>query len=157
MPGSSTFNVYLWHVCYLFHKLSREKPREKWNFDLLRFSHLTLPIYAGIECPNIKQVQKQQIWAKASSPWRAKGELNGEDFQRAPGHFATEMAMARNFARRSSGEAKGEERRFDLIFGDVAESHWWRKLSSPWRAIFCQAKLTFADLYKSSFSLISNY
>ena len=100
------------------------KAERKVNFDLLRFSHLTLPICAGIECPNIKQVQKQQIWAKASSPWRAKGELNGEDFHRAPGHFATEMAMARNFARRSSGEAKGEERQFDLIFGDVAESHW---------------------------------
>ena len=88
---------------------------------------LVILLYPLVQEMNVKtssKSQKQQIWAKAISPWRATGELKGEQLQRAPGHFATEMAMARNFARRRFGEAKGEERRFDLIFGDVAESHW---------------------------------
>jgi len=68
------------------------------NFDLLRFRHFTLPICEENSVKTSSQNQKQQNWAKGISPWRANGELKGEHFQRAPGCFATEMAMARNLA-----------------------------------------------------------
>jgi len=56
------------------------------------------------------QVASPQRWLwREISPWRGNGELKGEHFQRAPDCFTTEMAMARNFARRVHGELKGED------------------------------------------------
>jgi len=100
------------------------------------------------------------------------GELKGENFQRAPGCFATEMAMARNFARRRNGELKGEDfqkvgssgqryfamasenpaRRSKAVSSnpdDVAETHWQRKLISLGEENLARRNVTFSDLYKS--------
>jgi len=65
--------------------------------------------------------------------------------QRVPGSFATEMAMANYLAWRSNGELNDEQfqrvgktgqrnKAVSSYQSDVAETHWQRKLISPWRA-----------------------
>jgi hypothetical protein len=123
--------------------------------------------------------QKQQIWAKAISPWRATSELKGEQLQRAPGHFATEMAMARNFARRNTGELNGEEFQkvgrsgqenfamaSKILPGEVRRFHLslvtWQKptgegsSSRHGETNSARRNITFSDSYKSSIVLISD-
>jgi len=118
--------------------------------DLLRFIHLTLPICAGIECQNIKQGSKRtkvgkRYLAMASrnparpniSPWRANGELNGEHFQKVGKTGQAQLAMASNFPPWRNKAVSSDPY-------DVAETHWQRKLISPWRAKFRQAKCHFS-------------
>jgi hypothetical protein len=52
------FTACLLLVSQVIYGKAERKAERKVNFDLLRFSHLTLPICAGIECQDIKQGPK---------------------------------------------------------------------------------------------------
>jgi len=82
VPESSISNDYLRHVCYLFHKLFRKTPREKWLLTYYALFILLYPFVQELSAKTSSKDQKEQKWAKATSPWRAE-ILQGEIFRQA--------------------------------------------------------------------------
>ena len=138
----------------------------------LCFMCLTLPICVGIECQNIKQELKTTKMSKdhlamasqmASNskefqvpspqrwPWRSNGELNGEQFRKVGKTRQERFTMARNIPARRNNAVSSYPY-------DVAETHWQRKLKSPWRDKIRQAKLYFFSIcIKAHFPQLRHY
>lgn len=169
MSGSSVLKVYLRHVCYLFYKLSREKPREN---GILTYYALVILLYPFVQESSAKtssKSQKQQKSEKGISPGEPMAsnsrELHGPSPQGWPGRIISPGEVMASWMARSSRELEkqgksnspwreifspGEIRRFHLI--------WWRGRNplakkaqfamasqiSPGESTFCQLK------YKSS-------
>lgn len=95
MSGSSVLKVYLRHVCYLFYKLSREKPREN---GILTYYALVISLYPFVQESSAKtssKSQKQQKVEKGISPGEPMAsqmasnsrELHGPSPQGWPGRI----------------------------------------------------------------------
>lgn len=126
---------------------------------------------------------EQKFWQAKYFARRSNGEPNGEQVQRVGKtgqkllrHGEHKSFLAKYFARRSNGKPNGEQfqkvgktgqehfamasknsaRRTKAVSSDqsdVAETHWQRKLISPWRAKFRQAKCHFFSIcIKAHFS-----
>jgi len=95
---STISNVYLRHFCYLFYKLFREKPREKWLLPYYAFIILLYPIVQELSVKTPSKEEKQRKSAKVNSQWRAEGE----QFQRAP--FLTRPQLAMTNGRRVNSQ-----------------------------------------------------
>ncbi|KEH18270.1 hypothetical protein MTR_8g015490 [Medicago truncatula] len=111
------------------------KAGRKVIIDLLRFIHLTIPICAGIECQNIKQ------GPKVGKSYFVMASINPARRNISPGETkASQMASSsrENSARRKKAVSSDQS--------DVAETHWQRKLKSPWRAKLRQAKCYFFSI-----------
>jgi len=124
VSGSGILNIYLWHVCYLFYKLSREKPREKW---ILTYYALVILLYLFVlelSAKTSSKSQKQQKWAKTISPWRAKW-------------WATPQSS--RFLRHRDGH--GELSRLAKQWRAVPESWKQDKSNSSWREIFLPGEI----------------
>jgi len=122
---------------------------------LLRFYYLTLSNCAGIECEDTKQRRKTKKKCKSQlamasrrraipestishSPptcndeWKAsklamasERWVDGEEFWRAEVQSSPWWTIY----------SRGELRWLKLLRGDVAETHWWRNIKSPWRML----------------------
>ena len=110
---------------------------------LLRFIYLTSPIYVGIEFKTLSKQEKQRRSEKVNSSWRVNDDQRrvwGELRQRAPEITRLQLATANwRWAKKSStrhGEqlySRGTLGQPKIPRADVAQTHWWRNINSPWR------------------------
>ena len=85
MPESSNSNEYLMHFCYLFCKLLREKPRDKWLWPIYALFILLYPTVQEINSrhwakkKNKKKVQKgrKMKLLASNSQWRVAKASKG--------------------------------------------------------------------------------
>jgi hypothetical protein len=116
VPESSISNVYLRHVCYLFHKLCREKPREKWILPYYTLYILLYPFVHVLSAKTPSKEEKQRKSTKFNSLWQAEGESVASKVSEhmkslAPNsqrqsQCASEFAMANNILARRVRAAK---------------------------------------------------